>query len=89
MPGAPSLGSHVETRRHGHTPAVTQEVTELRLVPAVVTSSFLDGSVTRRPESHFLDLVVDGQSLRLMTATPGPELVTELNRPWLSGVPEA
>jgi hypothetical protein len=68
---------------------VTSELAELRLVPAVVTGSLIDGNVTRRPESHFLDLVVNGQSLRSITATPGPELVTELNRPWLHVVPEA
>lgn len=68
---------------------MTLELSELRLVPAVVTSHVIDGNVTRRPESHFLDLVVDGQSLRSITATAGPELVTELNRPWLPGVPEA
>ena len=68
---------------------MTPESAELRLVPAVVTRRLIDGNITRHPESHFLDLVVDGQSLRTTTATPGPELVTELNRPWLHVVPEA
>lgn len=68
---------------------MTSEWAELRLVPAVVTGSLIDGNITRRPESHFLDLVVNGQSLRSITSTSGPELVTELNRPWLHVVPEA
>lgn len=68
---------------------MTEERATLRLEPAVVTRVFHDGNITRHPESHFLDLVVSGQSLRQVTATPGPELVTELNRPWLPGVPDA
>ena len=68
---------------------MTSELAELCLVPAIVTGRLIDGNVTRRPESHFLDLVVDGRSLRQVTATSGPDLVTELNRPWLHGVPEA
>ena len=65
------------------------EVAELRLVPAVVRGCLIDGNVTRQLESHILDLVVDGRPLRSMTVTPGPELVTELNRAWLHVVPEA
>ena len=63
------------------------ELATLRLEPAVVTGTFLDGNVTRHPESHFLDLVVDGRSLRSVAAQP--DLVSELNRPWLAGVPDA
>ncbi len=48
----------------GNTAAVTPELATLRLEPAVVTRVFLDGNITRHPESHFLDLVVDGRSLR-------------------------
>lgn len=53
----------------------------LTLVPAVRTRSVVDGNQTRRPESHFLDFVVDGKSLRDIAHEPG--LVTELNRAWL------
>ncbi|HEX6876043.1 MAG TPA: hypothetical protein VF165_10325 [Nocardioidaceae bacterium] len=59
----------------------------LALVPAVITETFYDGNRTRRPESHFLDFVVDGRSLRDITQEP--DLVTELNRPWLHVVPDA
>jgi hypothetical protein len=68
---------------------VTWERRTLELAPAVVTGVLHDGNVTRHPKSHFLDLVVDGRSLRAVAATPGPECVTELNRPWLPGVPAA
>lgn len=61
---------------------------ELQLVPRSGQHSWLDGDVTRRPVSHFLDLVVDGRSL-LDLAKGSGNLVTELNRPWLQAVPEA
>ncbi len=61
----------------------------LRLEPAVVTGVLHDGNILRRPESHFLDLVVDGRSLRGVAGEPASDLVTELNRPWLPGVPES
>jgi hypothetical protein len=54
-----------------------------------VTGALHDGNITRYPESHFLDLVISGQSLRSVAWTPGPDLVTELNRPWLPTVTEA
>lgn len=69
----------------GDTAAVTSELATLHLEPAVVTGVLHDGTITRHPESHFLDLVVDGRSLRSVAATPG--LVTEPNRPWLVNVP--
>jgi hypothetical protein len=68
---------------------VTQKRATLRLEPAVVTGVLQHSNITRHSESHFLDLVVNGQSLRAVSATPGPDLVTELNRPWLPGVPDA
>jgi hypothetical protein len=40
-----------------------------------------EGDITRRPESHSLDFVVIGRSLRSAAWTPGPDFVTELNRP--------
>lgn len=68
---------------------MTHELATLRLDPAVVTRVFHDGNVARHPESHFLDFVVNGQPLRSVALTPGPDLVTELNRPWLPGIPDA
>jgi hypothetical protein len=65
------------------------ELATLRLEPAAVTSTFQDGNITRHPESHFLDLLVDDRSLRLMVGEPAHGLVTELNRPWLPEVPKA
>jgi hypothetical protein len=47
---------------------------------AVLTQTVYDGNVTRHPEPHFLDFVVDGTSLGDLTAV---DLVTELNRVWL------
>jgi hypothetical protein len=67
---------------------VTSERSTLELQRSIVTGVFHDGNITRHPESHFLDLVVNGQSLRAVTAA-GDELVTELNRPWLPGVPDS
>ncbi|MFC6006954.1 hypothetical protein ACFQDO_07405 [Angustibacter luteus] len=50
--------------------------------------TFHDGNVTRYPESHFLDIVVDGRALS--DSLPGSRgLVTPLNRAWLPGVERA
>lgn len=68
---------------------VTSYRATLRLEPAVVTDASLDGNITRHPESHFLDLLVDNRPLRLIVGDPARDLVTELNRPWLPAVPEA
>jgi len=59
------------------------ELATLRLEPAAVTSTFYDGNVARQSESHFLDLLVDDRSLRLMVGEMAQGLVTEFNRPWL------
>lgn len=60
----------------------------LALQPAVLRREFVDGNITRFPESHYLDFVVDGRSLRDLL--PGAEdMVTALNRPWLPSVPNA
>ncbi len=61
----------------------------LQLDAAVVTGVLHDGNITRYPESHSLDVVINGRSLRSVVRTPGPGLVTELNRPWLPSVPDA
>lgn len=50
---------------------------------------FLDGNITRHPESHFLGLLVDDRPLRLLVGEPAHDLVTELNRPWLPEVRQA
>ncbi|HEX8081799.1 MAG TPA: hypothetical protein VF557_16425 [Jatrophihabitans sp.] len=65
---------------------MTSECATLRLEPAVATGAFLDGNIMRQPESHFLDLVVDGQSMRTLAAEQAQDYVTELNRPWLHEV---
>lgn len=44
-----------------------------------------DGNLTRHPQSHFLDFVVDGHSLSELLAE-SRDLVTGLNRTWLSCV---
>src|SRR5450759_3120278 len=49
---------------------------ELALVPAVEVHTWLDGNITRHPETHFLDFVVDGRSIREMV-DGGPGHVTE------------
>lgn len=68
---------------------MTSEPAALRLEAAVVSRVFDDGDVERRPESRFLDLVVDGRPLRAMVGEPAGDLVSELNRLWLPGVREA
>jgi hypothetical protein len=61
---------------------VTGGVSLLTLGPAVLRRTLLDGSVTRHPESHYLEFVIDGQLLteRLPLARG---LITPLNRAWL------
>jgi hypothetical protein len=46
----------------------------------------MGGNITRHPATHFLDLVVDGRSIREMV-DEGLGQVTELCRPWLHAVP--
>jgi hypothetical protein len=55
---------------------------------ATLRQTFLDGNVTRYPESHFLDFVIGGDSLVERMEGFG-NLVTPLNRPWLDTVPDA
>lgn len=57
----------------------------LELVPSAVELQMQDGNVTRRPVSHFLDLVVNGRSLVLLVNGEGT-YVTNLNRAWVSEV---
>jgi hypothetical protein len=61
---------------------------QLELRPAVVRRTLIDGDVTRHPESHYLDFVVDGQTLsERLPAAHG--MTTQLNRAWLATVPDA
>jgi hypothetical protein len=60
----------------------------LALVEVVYGYAMLDGKYLRRPESHFLDLVVDGTSVRDRVAD-STDLVTVLNRAWLPSAAEA
>lgn len=68
---------------------VTFGLATLRLEDAVVTHTFLDSNITRYPESHFLDLIVDNRSLRATVGGSARDMVTDPNRPWLHIVPEA
>jgi hypothetical protein len=63
-------------------------VSLLVLRPAVLRRTVHDGNVVRRPESHFLDFVIDGQPLSDLVPE-GKGLVTPLNRPWLATLPDA
>ena len=63
------------------TAVVTSERAALRLEPVVHTRTIVDGRVTRHPQSHFLDFVIDNVSL-LRTAHGQGNLVTDLNRAW-------
>src|SRR5262249_17377385 len=60
----------------------------LELRPTAVIRTVHDGNVIRRPESHFLDFIIDGRPLSdRVPAAKG--MVTMLNRPWLATVPDA
>lgn len=65
------------------TAVVTLELATLRLEPAVHTRTVVDGRVTRHPQSHFLDFLIDNVSL-LRTAHEQGNLVTDLNGAWLA-----
>ena len=70
---------------------MTSDATDrLDLVPALFTWTFVDGNITRHPESHFLDFVVNGLSLSMAVSEADyGNLVTPLNRPFLPSVPTA
>lgn len=57
------------------------------LEPAVVAWRWEDGNIERRMESHFLDFLIAGRSLRDM-AGGGADMVTPLCRPWIQTVPD-
>lgn len=54
----------------------------LTLEHEVHVRQWLDGKTVRHPESHFLDIVIDGTPLR-QRVPDASDLVTELNRAWL------
>ena len=67
---------------------MTKEVSQFALRTAVLRRTLHDGKVTRRPESHYLDFVVDGQPLvHQLPVARG--MVTPLNRVWLPSVESA
>jgi hypothetical protein len=67
---------------------VPHETSTLTLQPAVLRRTLIDGNVTRYPESHFLDFMIDGASL-LERLKQSDKLVTPLNRAWLDHLPDA
>ena len=67
---------------------VTPGLWVLTLRPAVLRREWLDGNITRYPESHYLDLVVDGRSFSAIAHGPA-NMVAPLNRAWLPTVPDA
>lgn len=64
---------------------MTSEVSALTLERAVLRRTLVDGNVMRYPESHYLDFVIDGQSLSARIPL-GRGLATPLNRAWLPTV---
>lgn len=59
----------------------------LALDEEVHVLTWQDGKYVRRPESYFLDFVIDDTPLRSRAPGTG-DLVTELNRAWLPSVAE-
>ena len=76
-----------------HTGDVPEQESTFALQPAVLRRTLMDGNLKRHPESHFLDFVVDGESLAARVAPwidfVSINLVTPLNRAWLPAVPDA
>jgi hypothetical protein len=72
---------------------VPQQTSTFELRPAVLRRTLIDGNLRRHPESHFLDFVVDAESLAARVAPlidfVSINLVTPLNRAWLPAVPAA
>ena len=56
QPGTPSAEA-------SHTGKVPRQTSTFALEHSVLRRTFIDGNVTRHPESHFLDFIVDGESL--------------------------
>ena len=93
MPGAVSEERHflaasghslqeMESAPHGATPP---RLDRLELVPNHVELRVHDGNITKRPVSHFLDFVVNGESL-IDLLVGGGDYVTNLNRAWVPAV---
>ena len=63
-------------------------IDELALRPTFITHSWEDGNITRHPESHYLDFVVNGRGLsELEWEGLYEKHLTPLNRAWLRHVP--
>lgn len=60
----------------------------MTLSAAVLQRTVQDGSLTRYPQSHYLDFVVDARPLKEILGV-GPGVVTPLNRAWLPTVAES
>ena len=60
----------------------------LVLKPTLLRGTSHDGNVVRRPESHFLDFVIDGHSLSDLIPE-SKDMVTLLSRPWPDAVPNS
>lgn len=65
--------------------ASTTRWDRLDLIPELVELRILDGNITKRPVSHFLDFVVNGKSL-IGLLRGGGNYVTNLNRAWVPEV---
>jgi len=60
-------------------------VSAFRLEPAIMGQSWEDGKYHRIFQHHFLDILLEGRSLRDIVGEP--EMVTPLSRPWVREVP--
>lgn len=64
---------------------MTTDFSLLALDDAFFRRTVVDGNATSRPESHYLDFVVDGQRLGDLVGRSA-DMTTSLNRAWLSSV---
>jgi hypothetical protein len=68
---------------------VARTLSTVDLEPAVVTGQLQDGNIVLHRQSHFLDVIIGGRSLRELVGDPARDLLTNLNRPWLPNVAES
>ena len=96
-PGTPGGGcaasaspatSDAHTHAQRYIPGMSADIMdEFGLRPASITRSWEDGNITRHPQSHYLDFVVNGRGLSEMEWEGLYEQhVTSLNRAWLGEV---
>lgn len=72
-----------------YTSQMQDHLSTFELRQPVLDGTGLDGTVMRSPQSHFLDFVLDGESLLDRLEESDGSLVTPLNRAWLPTVPDA